>query len=352
MGRILLALLIWLSSSAFSWGQSNIMHFEAYPPSWESEKLMGDHAWRIYAAGEIDADAGRRLEALIAEKNIPTNSLLYLHSPGGNLLGGMELGRVIRKYLLNSSIGKLNITSKTEAGYCYSACALAFLGGEYRYLPAGSIYGVHRFFLEKRSSADADVAQIISAAIVEYVKSMGVDTKVFALASQAGSSQVVTPSKETLLALNVINNGRKTAEWTIESLAGVIYLKGQQETFIGMNKFLITCPARGPMELRAIYDAGQNTQEVMTWSTNWLFFDGNQKEIKNELIKKLVVNGWINLIYLFDSVLKKTISGAKNTVGVGLSPTAESVVFNGFDSMPFQGGAAKLPGFLQVCGRR
>jgi hypothetical protein len=126
---------------------------------------------------------------------------------------------------------------------------LAFLGGEYRYLPDASIYGVHRFFWQEHTSADADVAQIVSAAVVEYIKTMGVDTKLFALASQAGSSQAVTPSAEALLSLNVINNGSKPVKWTIESITGGIYLKGEQETALGINKFMFTCPAHAPMDV-------------------------------------------------------------------------------------------------------
>lgn len=224
MGRASLVLLFWLAGLALGCCQTNIMQFVAYPPDTVSERLMGNHAWTIYAAGEIDADAGKRLAAIVAEKHVPLSSLLFLHSPGGNLLGGMELGRVIRKNGLNTYVGQFSSTSSfAGAEYCYSACALAFLGGEYRYLVAGSVYGVHRFFWEGHTNNDAAIAQIISAAVVEYISSMGVDTKLFGLASEAGSSQAITPTIDTLVALNVINKGRKPAKWTIESVTGAIY---------------------------------------------------------------------------------------------------------------------------------
>jgi len=351
MRRALLALLFFLCGPAEAWCQEGIMRFVALPPAPLIEKLMGDHAWSIYAAGEIDADAGKRLDALIVEKKIPGASLLFLNSPGGNLLGGMALGRVIRENALYTYVGQFNSSSTTDTkpGYCYSACALAFLGGKYRYLIKGSVYGVHRFFWKGHSSNDADIAQILSAGVVEYIRSMGVDTKLFALASQAGASEAVTPSEDELLALNVINNGREPAKWTIESIPGAIYLKGEQETAIGMNKFMLTCPAKGPMYLYAIFDAGQNTDEVMTWYVNWLFLDGTQSEIEDHLINKTVTNGWINLIYRVDDGLLAAIAKAKSTVGIGLSPTPGAAIFNGFSDMPFRDGAMKLPGFLQVC---
>jgi hypothetical protein len=73
------------------------MQFAAYPPDENYRKAMGGTDWKIFATGEIDAIAAKRLGALIASKRIPQHSHLYLHSPGGNLGGGMALGRVIRE---------------------------------------------------------------------------------------------------------------------------------------------------------------------------------------------------------------------------------------------------------------
>jgi hypothetical protein len=226
------------------------------------------------------------------------------------------------------------------------------LGGTYRYLPTGSVFGVHRFFWEQHTASDADLAQIVSAVVVEYIRTMGVSTRLFALASQAGPSELVTPSHQVLLSLNVVNDGSKPTKWTIESLSGALYLKGEQETALGINKFMLTCPMRGPMYLYVLFDAGQNTNEVMAWPTNWLFFDGKRIEIQNRLTTKVVLNGRINLIYVPDHNLMETIAGTKSEIGVGLSPTSGSAIFNGFAKMPFKGAAAKLPGFLQVCGPR
>jgi hypothetical protein len=354
MGRVSLAFLFWLGGSAFGWCQTSMMQFAAYPPDPVAEKLMGNHAWNIYATGEIDDGAAKRLTTLISEKRIPVASVLFLHSPGGSLLAGMELGRVIRANSLFTYVGQFNAGQKfaPAPGYCYSSCALAFLGGEYRFLVKGSEYGVHRFFWKEHTNADADLAQILSADVVEYIRSMGVDTKIFALASQAGPSELITPPVDTLLALNVVNDGRKPAKWTIESTPDGIYLKGEQETALGINKFMLMCPVRGPVLLYAIFDAGQNTDEVMKWPTNWLFLDGKQMQIDDRHPTRTVVNGWINLFLPLDKGLLAKVAGAKSVVGVGLSPAPGSQIFSGFAQMPFEGGASKLPGFLQVCGRR
>jgi hypothetical protein len=356
LARLLIAsLILAVGWSSISWGQPNVMQFTAEPPDGNYQKFMGDIAWRIFATGEIDADADKRLAALIASKGIPQDSKLYLHSPGGNLIGGMALGRVIRENKLHTFIGQFDPDQKYvgfKPGYCYSACALAFLGGEFRYWTNGSVYGVHRFFWKEHSDKDADVAQILSAAVVEYIRSMGVDTRIFSLASEAGSSEVVTPSHETLLALNVVNDGRMPTKWTIESISRedlkLMYLKGEQETDNGTNKFMVECVAEHIMALYAIYDIGDNADEVMTWPVNWLFLDHQPIRMDNQLHSKEVANGLMNLMYRLNTSLLNAISHAK-TVGVGLQKGAGAAVFSGFDSMPFADGAAKLPALVALC---
>jgi hypothetical protein len=242
---------------------------------------------------------------------------------------------------------------KPKPGFCFSACALAFLGGEYRWLTPGSIYGVHRFFWKEHTNNDADLAQILSAAVVQYIASMGVDTKLFALASEAGSSDAITPTPEQLLALDVINNGQKPVSWSIESLPGQIYLKGQQETWInGISKFILSCPAHGAMFIFAIFNAGPNAKEVMTWPVDWLFSDDMQFQIQNMQASKVNKNGEIDLLFGVDDALLRIITNTKSSIGIGLSPARGAAIFEGFAYMPFAGAAAKLPGFLQVCGHR
>lgn len=334
------------------WARSDVMMFEAFPPDQASRSLMNDYAWRIFATGEIDDDAGKRLAELLVQKKVPEGSRLYLHSPGGSLVGGMALGRVIREHRLNTFVGQRDTSLKyigVKAGYCYSACATAFLGGDFRYWTQGSVYGVHRFFWETHSANDAALAQIVSAALVEYIRSMGVDTKIFALASQAGSSEVITPSHEVLLALNVVNDGRKPPKWTIESVPQGLYLKGEQETDNGINKFMLVCsPGESTMLLYAIFDGGNNAERDIRWPVNWLFLNHSPIRLDKQLIRKDIKNGMINLVYGVDSNLIAAISRAK-FVGVGLQPTAEAQVFLGFDSMPFGEGAIKMPGLISVC---
>jgi hypothetical protein len=339
------------TSNAFSQAQ---MQFTAFPPDRVMNALMGVHAWRIYASGVIDGDADKRLEDVIQRNKIPYGSDIYLHSVGGSLAGGMKLGKVIRKYLLHSNVGQLDLSSKYQgspkAGNCYSSCATAYLGGEYRFLMTGSVYGIHRFYWEKKTEQDADLAQMMSAVVVEYIRSMDVDTEIFTVASRAGRDEVVTPTPDVLARLKVVNNGIKPTKWTIESIPQGIYLKGEQQTWNGTNKFMIVCSPGEPVGLYAIFDAGMNAEQAMGFQAETLMVDATKFNMAGRRQRKTNVNGKINLSYSVDRTILNAIGKAK-TVGVLLQPTTESAIYLGFESMPFDEGRAKLPGFLQVCKR-
>lgn len=329
------------------------MQFTAYEPKPELRMFLGWHGWQIFGTGDIDAKAGERLAALIAEKQIPTESLIFLHSPGGSLMGGMALGRAIRAHRLRSYIGQFAFDERLEMpvskpGVCYSSCALAFLGGEYRFWSDRSQYGVHRFYWSKPTDDDAGLAQIVSAAVVEYIRTMEVDTKLFGLGAQAGRDDILTPSREILTMLGVYNDGLKPPLWSIESADSGIYLKGQQDTANGINKFMLICASQMPMMLYVVYDAGQNAAEALSWPVHVLHIDKKTVRIDRQIVAKRNGGGMVNVFYRLTPALLNMIREA-STVGVGLRVAEQSATFSGFDNMPFQAGAAKLSGFLKVC---
>jgi hypothetical protein len=340
---------LFTASKAFSQTQ---MQFTTSPPDRSMNAPTGVHAWRIYASGPIDEDADKRLEEVIQRNSIPYHSDIFLHSDGGSLVGGMKLGKVMRKHLLHSNVGQLDLSSKYQgspkAGNCYSACAMAYLGGEYRFLMTGSVYGIHRFYLDKQTRQDADLAQMMSAVVVEYIRSMDVNTEIFTLASRAGRDEIVTPSQDVLVHLNVVNNGTKPAKWSIESVPHGIYLKGEQQTPNGINKFLIACAPGEPVSLYAIFDVGMNVEDATNFNAETLMIDSTKISLAGRRERMKSVNGKINLSYSVDATILDAISKAK-TVGILLQPTTEAAINLGFESMPFDEGRAKLPGFLQVC---
>jgi hypothetical protein len=242
------------------------MEFEATPPDMAT-RLMGGYSWDIFASGEVDLQDGEKLERLLAEKSIPSGSELHLHSGGGSLLGGLNLGRVIRSHNLTTDIatkGKFeNGIQFTDPGHCMSAAALAFLGGGFRFVSEGSKYGVHRFSLGRESPRGVDDAQVISASVVEYIRSMDVDTELFSISSEVPADDILELPWGTLKRLNVANNGIKPAKWSIESLEGVLYLKGERDTVYGIQKFLLVFPARDRIYIHIIFDGGKESEDIM-----------------------------------------------------------------------------------------
>ena len=209
------------------------------------QSFMGGNAWTIYLDGPIDSEAEQRFQSYVIEHKIPNYSFVILNSPGGNLFQGIKLGRLFRQHDFRTDVGiSRSVPPKPfeyGPGYCYSACTLAYLGGHFRFLSKGSHYGVHRFSFPVTSANDTDLAQISSAAIVEYLREMKIDSEFFSTMTQASPSEIVEPSVEVLKELNVVNFGFDKPVWTVESRNGLVYLKGQRDTEYGLNKFILGC---------------------------------------------------------------------------------------------------------------
>jgi hypothetical protein len=228
------------------------------------------NAWQIFARGEIDVEAADRFKAFVRANHVPPRSSLYLNSPGGSLIGGINLGRAIRGagiFTYIGAVGSRNCLApdscywREQPGQCYSVCALAFLGGEYRFIVKGSAYGVHRFYFTSSKPSDADLAQVLSASVIQYIRDMEVDPSLFVEMTKASASDIILLSDMELRRLNVINDGKKKTTWTIESNSGTLYLKGERDTLHGVNKFMLVCVPDRRIMLHVIFDPEGNTVE-------------------------------------------------------------------------------------------
>ena len=104
--RCALCLFWFVSSAAFA------LSIEVVPPS------------TILLEGPIDERAAQRLREEIGGREM-ASAIVILNSPGGLLLEGMALGRVIREAGYSTSVAR--------GGVCHSACVFALLGGVYRF---------------------------------------------------------------------------------------------------------------------------------------------------------------------------------------------------------------------------
>ena len=199
--------------------------------------------WMVFGNGSIDLETGAHLTKLVTDNAIPGRSILYLNSPGGNTVGGMKLGRAIRAAGLFTYIGQAGVEEaigefryrKSEPGGCYSAGALAFLGGVHRWIDDKSEYGVHRFYAD--ADPGSDVAQRLSSQIVDYISEMGADPALFSEMTKAGRDEINVLSAERLRHLGVTNGGLNKTAWTIESVGeGGLYFKGERVTWRGVKQ--------------------------------------------------------------------------------------------------------------------
>ena len=219
-------------------------------PDWY--KLLHDiSSWNIVIEGEIDSGAPARVADAL-KKAGKDGADIFINSPGGNVYAAMQIGRLIRQAGASTHIGSLVSDPsaifpdkpgiKHISGYCLRACSLGFLGGVYRYATKESKYGVHRFSSKTGpTNSDMNAAQIISATVSSYIREMDVEPDLFDLIVQEAKDDIRIVSNAELVRLNVINNGRKKAEWSIEILEGRQYLRGVQDTKSGLGKAVLVC---------------------------------------------------------------------------------------------------------------
>lgn len=313
--------------------------------------VLGDSRY-VYLEGEIDSQAGKRLEAFITENNLSYTSSVVLNSPGGSLLGGIEIGRVIRKFGLKTTVGKRASKSDYDdvtAGECMSACTLAYLGGKFRLMPEASKFGVHRFYWTKKGADDADVAQMLAGLVTSYMKDMDVDVELFRLSTLKGGDEILEIDRMALERLNVVNNGFERPRWSIEGANNLVYLKGERDTIYGINKFIIYCAAAASPILHVIFDPQGREDEVMHLNKHDLVIDGRNIPIAPH--SREIKNGWFNGIYPLNARQTSSIVQAKS-VGMILRHAGESPIFLGFDHLPLQGGEQKVSSFLASCQKR
>jgi hypothetical protein len=191
----------------------------------------------VYLDGRIDAGAPDRLSKALS--GISGKVAIWLNSPGGNLFAGMQLGRIIREHGATTHI----IDAGTLLpGECYSACALVFLGGVYRFNDNGARYGVHRASLPvERATGERDLGQDLSPAIESYVREMGVDARLLELWAKAAPDEMYVLSPQEAKALRVVNDGREPPEWSVAPFPGGTMLQGRQATADGRGTVFFSC---------------------------------------------------------------------------------------------------------------
>ncbi len=336
------------ASSAAADDEPLAMEFVSPATSPQSGRATGER-WAIYLNGRIDETAAERLRDELARRDLASASV-YLNSPGGDLGQGMELGRVIRERGFSTYVGRQNGQGSTPlAGECYSACVFAFIGGYYRFYSPRSRIGVHRFSAASPTGADSDAAQIVSAAIVNYIRNMEVDVGLFDRMSRAGKDEILVLAKTDLERLRVVNNGRLAAEWAIESSNGVTYLKGAQQTSLGTGEILLSC-GEGQVVFHAHFDAGDNAEAVRDSAKQHLLRIGDgYAPLADPLQPISVHDGQVAAEF---ALSREQVNRLRTSSAVGYAARlGDPNVFAGFSIDTPVSATAKISSFVEDCKR-
>lgn len=321
--------------------------------------LNQDSAWNVVLSGEIDKGAPARVAQALQQVG-NDGADVYLDSPGGNLFAGMQIGRILRKVGANTHIGNLVADNehqfggrpvpKPVPGGCYSACALAFLGGQYRFVMEGAEYGVHRFSSAVGSAdGDLDAAQVVSAAIGTYIREMDVDPGLFDLMATQSKEGIRVLTRAELTSLNVANNGRKRPEWSIEAIRGAQYLRGVQDTVYGKGKAVFLC-WNHRISMHSYYQIGPEKAKSVA-SGGWfhsLLVDGNTLPLPNPIEAKA---SGAEIYSMFALTTKQAMAVAASTRSIGhaMQVARDAPTFVGYQVDVPPAAAKKISAYIYTC---
>lgn len=187
------------------------------------EMVYMNHTNMIVAEGDITGDTPEIFEAFLQTEPFDGfRFVMALHSDGGSLVGGLRLGQMIREAGLDTTVQRHPLdpaTGKpgydTAAGRCFSACAIAFLGGVRRTVPEKSRLGFHQFSSAGGSFAKEDsvymtesTAQLMGATVLGYIMKMGAEPDLFTWLSEALPHEMWEPDQDERTALRIVTPDR------------------------------------------------------------------------------------------------------------------------------------------------
>ncbi|MCF6346322.1 MAG: hypothetical protein L3J00_07625 [Thiomicrorhabdus sp.] len=200
--------------------------------------------FEIFASGEIDPGATERFLNFV-QKNSIDNATVIFDSPGGSLTEGIRLGKAIRSMRFDTAIGTYDPKGRLYKGMCASACAYAFVGGVYRFYFGGKEQlGIHQFYSSGDNQGDIGDIQLVSSRLIDYLQSMGVDSKVFVVASRARGDSMIWLSVADANFLGLSNNGTNPTTAEIKIFRAMAYLKLEQSRRDVLARVLLACKER------------------------------------------------------------------------------------------------------------
>jgi hypothetical protein len=205
--------------------------------------IMFQGADSVYAEGNITEGTAERFMVFVEQKGIK-HARVFFNSPGGSLLEGVELGRVIRALRFDTAIGVYSPEYDRRA-ICASACAYSFAGGVNRFhYQSSGMLGLHQFYGKTAEGVSGELAQRISGLLVTYLDQMGVDAKAFTISTMASRDVMIWLSPEDARTLRFANNGSELPTAEIKLIEMQPYLRIQQNHHSVTSRVLFLCHER------------------------------------------------------------------------------------------------------------
>lgn len=248
---------------------------EQSPSGTMKRHFLHSGQFQVYAVGDVEQEDAERLRVFARENGIDW-ARVHFDSPGGSVLGGLELGEAIRALKFDTAVGSASqSTGEQGTAICASAAAYAFAGGINRFFEGDEgLLGIHRFYSDQALSPDT--SQIISGMIVSYLRRMGIDPTLFSLACEADANGMFWLSAADAQHLGFANNGTHPTTSEIKLMGGKPYLKLEQKHYNVTSRVLLFGKG-GQFEMMAgIVTSQQAASEHSGALRSYLEIDGDR----------------------------------------------------------------------------
>lgn len=187
---------------------------------------------RILANGFIERDSSKQFLAFLAaarrsDQTLPPKPAVCFNSPGGDLQGGLALGRAIRQQGLDTCLAPtysrvIPATGGDEETFlrnvvCASACAFAMLGGQNRLIEPHSRYGVHQFSGARGNIGDSST-QVAVVVLAAYLEEMAIGRALLDMASLVPPQKIRWLTPDELRTFGVDNMTVVASRWKLDAL--------------------------------------------------------------------------------------------------------------------------------------
>jgi hypothetical protein len=165
----------------------------------------------IIADGFIESDTPLAFVDFLKSASSDANlrHIVYLNSPGGDVVASMEFGRILRDLRMAAVVGFFEADGAEHyVGKCISACVYAMMGAVKRVAPPGTEVALHRMSVVETeggfSGDGAIVARSLAdppmvAALKRYARRMGVNPALVGAAEALPPNIVHVLTREEML---------------------------------------------------------------------------------------------------------------------------------------------------------